>query len=50
MLKLVNDSHKFTQVFHTNLLLLQSTRKCDNESTLLQNEQMLSTSILIFFN
>ncbi len=43
MLKPVIDSHHFAQLFQRNLLQLQSMRKGDNESTLLQN--VLSTFI-----
>ncbi len=50
MLKPVIDSHHFGQRFQNNLLLLQTMRQCDIESTLLQNEQVLSIFILIFFN
>ncbi len=50
MLKPVIEIHHLAQPFQTRLLLLQSIRKCDIVSILLQYEHMSSVCILIFFN
>ncbi len=50
MLKLVIESHRLAQPFQNSLLLLQSIRKCDIVSILLQYDHMSSVFILMFFN
>ncbi len=50
MLKPVIESHHLAQPFQKSLLLLQSIRKCDIVSILLQYEHMSSVFIPMFFN